>query len=175
MAFKKASAENRLAEVIRVSNRDHRCPLLGRLFRRIYKTLLQDCYSTDVGDLRYTLRKITPPISPSLGRGSKFEREAESTSASIPRRYPNIHCPRLVRPSQLQRSLVGASKDHGGKCVGLAVGMRARIWRQPSWNLSSSEATLELNAVSWRCLYMYRNCLLVQNRRNDLITIRRKM
>ncbi len=179
MAFKKTAAENRLAGVIK-SLRAEPIDVLflegfsGESTKHSYKIVT----ARDAADLRYTLRKITPPILAvtgpvarnSSGRLKAVELPSQgATLTSIVRR--------LIRPSELHRFLVGASKDHGGKCVGLAVGMRASyLASNLLGDLSSSEATFGTK----RCIieafrYMYPKLRVkVQNRRNDLITIRKE-
>jgi len=178
MVFKKTSDENRLAEVIK----SLRTAPIDVLFlegfsaestKHSYKIVT----ARDARDLKRTLGKITPPILAVTGPVARNSSESlkalelpsqGATLTSIVRR--------LVRPSELQQSLIGASKNHGGKCVGLTVGLRASyLASNILGDLSSSVATFGTK----RCIvdafrYMYPKLRLkVQKRRNELITVRK--
>jgi molybdopterin-guanine dinucleotide biosynthesis protein MobB len=178
MAFKKTSDENRLVDVIKTLRTERIDILFLEGFsadstKHSHKIIT----ARDTADLKRTLGKITPPILAvtgpvarnSSGRLRALELPSQgATLTSIVRR--------LVRPTELQRSLIEASKDHGGKCVGLAVGMRASyLASNILGDLSSSVGTFGTK----RCIveafrYMYPKLRVrVQNRQNDLITVRK--
>jgi len=178
MAFKRTSDENRLADVIKTLSTEPIDVLFLEGFsaestKHSYKIVT----ARDTLDLKHTLGKITPPIlavtgpvaRESSGRLGALELPSQGvTLTSIVRQ--------LARPSELQRSLKGASKDHGGKCVGLAVGMRASyLASNILGDLSSSVGTF----ATKRCIveafrYTYPKLRIrVQKRRSDLITIRK--
>jgi len=178
MVFKKTSDENRLADVIKSLRTEPIDVLFLEGFsaestKHPYKIVT----ARDALDLKRTLGKITPPILAvtgpvargSSGRLGALELPSQgATLTSIVRR--------LVRPSELERSLRGASKDHGGKCVGLAVGMRASyLASNILGDLSSSVGTFGTK----QCIvdafrYMYPKLgAKVQKIRNDLITVRK--
>ncbi len=179
MAFKRTSTENSLHNVIQSSLTEP----IDVLFLEGFSTEATKhshkiVTARDSTDLKHTLGKTTPPILAVTGPVARSS-SRKLRAVDIPSQGATLTSivRRLVRPSELQRSLIGAAKDHGGKCVGLAVGMRASyLASNILGDLSSSEGSFGTK----RCIpeafrYMYPKLRVkVQNRRNDLITVKKE-
>ena len=179
IAFKKTPNESRLDSVITSLRTEPIDVLFLEGFsadstKHSYKIVT----ARDATDLKRTLRKISPPILTITGPVARTSRrgfrglELPSQGAVL-----TSMIRQLVRPSELQQSLLRASKDHGGKCVGLAVGLRASyLASNILGDLSSCVGTFGTK----RCIvdafrYVYPKLRVkVHNRRNDLITIRKE-
>jgi len=179
IAFKKTLNESRLDSVITSLRTEPIDVLFLEGFsadstKHSYKIVT----ARDATDLKRTLRKISPPILTITGPVARTSRR-EFRGLELPSQGAVLTSMirQLVRPSELQQSLLRASKDHGGKCVGLAVGLRASyLASNILGDLSSCVGTFGTK----RCIvdafrYVYPKLRVkVHNRRNDLITIRKE-
>jgi molybdopterin-guanine dinucleotide biosynthesis protein MobB len=178
IAFKKTSDENRLDKVIA----SLRTEPIDVLFMEGFSSYSTKHYkivtARDAADLKRTLGKISPPILTVTGPMARTS-SAGFRGLELPSQGAVLTSivRRLVRPSELQHSLRRASKDHGGKCVGLAVGLRASyLASNILGDLSSSVGifgTKRCIAEAFRYTYPKLR-VQVQNRRNDLITVRKE-
>lgn len=179
IAFKRTTTENSLDSVIKSLHTESIDVLFLEGFSTDATRHSQKIVTArDAADLKYTLGKTTPPILAITGPVARSSRgtfraldlpSQGATLTSIVRR--------LVRPSELQRSLIEASKSHGGKCVGLAVGMRASyLASNILGDLSSSVGIFGTkHCIVDAFRYTYPKLRVkVHNTRDELITVSKK-
>jgi molybdopterin-guanine dinucleotide biosynthesis protein B len=179
IAFKKTSNENRLDNVIKTLRTEPIDVIFLEGFsadatKHSYKIVT----ARDAADLEDTLGKTKPPILAVTGPAARTP-SGRLRALDLPSQGAALTSMvrRLVRPSELRRSLLRASKDHGGKCVGLAVGLRASyLASNILGDLSSSESTFGTKhciVEAFRHMYPKLRAKM-QNRQNDLITVRKE-
>jgi molybdopterin-guanine dinucleotide biosynthesis protein MobB len=178
IAFKKTSNENRLDTVLTSLRTEPLDVLFLEGFsadstKHSYKIVT----ARNAVDLKRTLSKTAPPILAITGHAARTS-SGKLSALELPSQGAMLTAMvrRLVRPSELRRSFLRASKYHGGKCVGLAVGLRASyLASNILGDLSSSVGifgTKRCVVEAFRCMYPKLRAK-VQNRRNDSITIRK--
>jgi molybdopterin-guanine dinucleotide biosynthesis protein MobB len=127
LLFKKTSSETGLGNVLS----GLRSEPIDVLFLEGYSTnsskhSYRIVTANDLADLKHTLSKNPTPILAITGHVAHSSKSIPGTLALSSQGCElTAMVRRLIRPRELQESLRKASKEHGGKCVGLAVGLRA--------------------------------------------------
>ena len=178
VVFKKSSDENRLDKVITSLRTE---PIDVLFLEGFSADSTKDSYKIvtawDAADLKRTLSKTAPPFLAITGHVARTS-SGKLGALELPSQGAMLMSMvrRLIRPSELQQSLRKASKDHGGKCVGLAVGVRAScLASNILGDLSSCVGifgTKRCVVEAFRSMYPKLR-VKVQKRRNDSITIRK--
>lgn len=145
---------------------------------RIYKIVA----AKNLRDLKYTLTKTTPPILAITGSVSRISRNDSRSSAPLvdvksegPLLTSNVR--RLLQPRELEQMLDKASLRHGGKCIGLAIGVRAAYISSNAFHDKDSPpqsiicGTKHCIAEAFRTIYP-RTRIRMKRLRDDRIEVR---
>ncbi len=133
-------------------------------------------------DLKYTLTKVAPPILAITGLVARNSKRIESAPAQvldIPKEGPLLTSTvrRLLRPKEITNLFNEASRSHGGKCIGLAIGVRAAyiassvFGHNPSSPDMISCRTKHCIAEAFKTIYP-KSRVRVEEIRNDQIWIK---
>jgi len=179
LLFKKTSAETRLARVLH----NLRNEPIDVLFLEGYSKLNSSKGSyrivtaKSLSDSKHTMSGTSLSLIAITGRVGHSSKRLGAFTLPSQGFELTAMVRRLIRPNELHDSLRKASKVHGGKCVGLAVGLRA------SYLASNIVGDLSSGLVvcgTKRCVaeafeYMYPKLrVTMDSRRDDLITVRKE-
>lgn len=135
----------------------------------------------DKRDLKHTVARARPPILAITGpvtKDAKKIRELAAPILDLKREGPVLvsMVRRLVRPKELEQLFKEASLRHGGKCIGLAIGVRAAyiatsaFGHNPLGPQSISCGTKHCIADAFKTIYP--NCRVqTEENRNDRILL----
>ena len=131
----------------------------------------------DLTDLKHTLSRNRLPIFAITGPVAHSKCKIRTLALPSEGAELTAMVRRLIRPKELQDSLREASKEHGGKCVGLAVGLRASYLASNILGELSSGlgvfGTKRCIAEAFR--YTYPKLRInIKKRRDDLIIVRKE-